>query len=45
MARPGEEPWVLTGPEPADRPAPQADGRAHRAWYQRLWDALVGRAG
>jgi cell division protein FtsL len=45
MARPGEEPWVLTGPPPADRPQPAAPEPAQRPWYQRFWDALLGRSG
>ena len=45
MAKPGEETYVMTGPQPADRPADAQEGnRSKRPWYKRLWDALVGRA-
>jgi cell division protein FtsB len=47
MARPGEEPWVLTGEPPSDRQARQSEqaGAEERPWYLRLWDTLTKRAG
>jgi cell division protein FtsL len=43
MAKPGEEPYVMTGQAPVDRPAPQGSAAHKRPWYKRLWDTVMGR--
>jgi cell division protein FtsB len=45
MTAPGEEQWVLTGPPPADRPAPADPAPPERGFVERIWDRLLGRAG
>jgi len=43
MAKPGEEPYVMTGQAPVDRPAPEGAAAHKRPWYKRLWDTVMGR--
>jgi cell division protein FtsL len=45
VARPGEQPWLLTGTPPADKVAKAAAKPSHDPpWYQRAWRWLRGRS-
>jgi cell division protein FtsL len=43
VARPGEQPWLITGTPPADKAtAPPAKPAHKQPWYQRAWHWLTG---